>query len=192
MSDDHYDNAANEDNTEENNFLIKPNEEVENVNTVNDFSTENEVDDNHLFEAGDVYVYESGVVALTVLSVSDNTKVGRIIGIRLFSSTVNKIEVAEEDFRAYLRNNAITKLFTFKDQMMAISDKIVFNPDDFYTRNGEEFIKILSTEMTYIDNSGKYISIVGCEYNGLVAYRDTLEIKGLIYDESDQFRDQNN
>ena len=29
MADDHYDNATNEDNTEENNFLIKPIEEVE-------------------------------------------------------------------------------------------------------------------------------------------------------------------
>lgn len=144
----------------------------------------------YVIKEGDVFVYDSGVMGLCVLGITNYTSVGRIFKVRLYSSVSDWVESSEDDLRNFIAKERLTKLTTYADQMEAVSEKMIMNQGDVYTRNGEVFIEILTNEMTYINSFGEYINVIGCRTDdGVVAYRDAIVVKSMVYGNSDQFPD---
>lgn len=141
---------------------------------------------------GDVFVFDNGVIALIVLSVSDMTSVGRIYKVRLASVVSKPVDVSASELIDYINVNGLTKLNSFTDQIESLRGVLLLEQGDVLTRNGEFFMEILSNEVMYVDTIGDTKSIIGVRMNdGSVSYRDALWVKGQVYGNTDQFQVNN-
>lgn len=149
-----------------------------------------EEDVNHQFilDEGDVYVFESGTIALNILAISKQTALGKFYRIRMLSTIHNPIDVSEDELTNYINENNLIRLDTYRDQMEAIAAKLLLESGDVYTKNGDFFMEILSRELLYIDALGKSTNVIGVKTSdGVVSYRDALWVKSMIYGNTDQF-----
>ncbi|MFZ3052401.1 MAG: hypothetical protein WA099_03260 [Sulfuricurvum sp.] len=149
-----------------------------------------EEDVNHQFilDEGDVYVFESGTIALNILAISKQTALGKFYRIRMLSTIHNPIDVSEDELTNYINENNLIRLDTYRDQMEAIAAKLLLESGDVYTKNGDFFMEILSRELLYIDALGKQTNVIGVRTSdGVVSYRDALWVKSMIYGNTDQF-----
>ena len=174
---------------EESNWTMKVNPKQEDNDGFEEVDEEVDEEENaYEIHAGDVFMDDNSILDCCVLSVSDNTSKGRFLSVRLFGTINDSIETTEEEFRNYVANNGLEKLNSRKDMMLEVSKKMILEPGQIYTRNGEMLIEILSKEMLYINQKGEMIAIIGCKTkDDTVAYRDALEIKSIIFGNSDQF-----
>ncbi len=140
----------------------------------------------------DIFLYPNTVYALVVLSVTMNASGNKVYRIRLLATAFEPIDVAEDELNKFIINNRLMKLNTLRDQMEAISEKLIFNVGDVFTQEGNFMLEIVSPEMTYVDQKGITKLIIGARFaDGLVAYKDALEIKASVYGFTDQFPPQN-
>lgn len=149
-----------------------------------------EEDVNHQFilDEGDVYVFESGTIALNILAISKQTALGKFYRIRMLSTIHNPIDVSEDELTNYINENNLIRLDTYRDQMEAIAAKLLLESGDVYTKNGDFFMEILSRELLYIDALGKSTNVIGVKTSdGVISYRDALWVKSMIYGNTDQF-----
>ncbi|MDP3445601.1 MAG: hypothetical protein Q8T08_22295 [Ignavibacteria bacterium] len=168
-------------------------EEVEMM--VEDIQSEEETTDdvedvNHQFilDEGDIYVFQSGSIALNILAISKQTALGKFYRVRMLSTIHNPIDVSEDELINYINENDLIRLDTYRDQMEAIAAKLLLNQGDVYTKNGDFFMEILSVELLYIDALGKSVNIIGVRTgNDVIAYRDALWVKSSVYGNTDQF-----
>lgn len=149
-----------------------------------------EEDVNHQFilDEGDVYVFESGTIALNILAISKQTALGKFYRVRMLSTIHNPIDVSEDELINYINENNLIRLDTYRDQMEAIAAKLLLESGDVYTKNGAFFMEILSRELLYIDALGKSTNVIGVKTSdGVISYRDALWVKSMIYGNTDQF-----
>ena len=171
-------------------------EEVEMM--VEDIQSEEETTDdvedvNHQFilDEGDIYVFQSGSIALNILAISKQTALGKFYRVRMLSTIHNPIDVSEDELINYINENDLIRLDTYRDQMEAIAAKLLLNQGDVYTKNGDFFMEILSVELLYIDALGKSVNVIAVKTsNGVIAYRDALWVKSSVYGNTDQFPTQ--
>lgn len=158
-------------------------EEVEMM--VEDIQSEEETTDdvenvNHQFilDEGDIYVFQSGSIALNILAISKQTALGKFYRVRMLSTIHNPIDVSEDELINYINENDLIRLDTYRDQMEAIAAKLLLNQGDVYTKNGDFFMEILSMELFYIDALSMRTNIIGVRTSdGVIAYRDALWVK---------------
>lgn len=149
-----------------------------------------EEDVNHQFilDEGDVYVFESGTIALNILAISKQTALGKFYRVRMLSTIHNPIDISEDELINYINENNLIRLDTYRDQMEAIAAKLLLESGDVYTKNGDFFMEILSRELLYIDALGKSTNVIGVKTSdGVISYRDALWVKSMIYGNTDQF-----
>lgn len=149
-----------------------------------------EEDVNHQFilDEGDIYVFESGTIALNILAISKQTVLGKFYRVRMLSTIHNPIDVSEDELINYINENNLIRLDTYRDQMEAIAAKLLLESGDVYTKNGDFFMEILSRELLYIDALGKSTNVIGVRTSdGVISYRDALWVKSMIYGNTDQF-----
>lgn len=153
--------------------------------------TSDDVEDvNHQFilDEGDIYVFESGTIALNILAISKQTVLGKIYRVRMLSTIYEPIDISEDELINYINENNLIRLDTYRDQMEAIAAKLLLESGDVYTKNGDFFMEILSRELLYIDALGKQTNVIGVRTSdGVVSYRDALWVKSMIYGNTDQF-----
>lgn len=152
-----------------------------------------EEDVNHQFilDEGDIYVFESGTIALNILAISKQTVLGKFYRVRMLSTIHNPIDVSEDELTNYINENNLIRLDTYRDQMEAIAAKLLLESGDVYTKNGDFFMEILSRELLYIDALGKSTNVIGVRTSdGVISYRDALWVKSMIYGNTDQFSAQ--
>lgn len=167
--------------------IIEGNESEE--ETTND-AEQIEEDVNHQFilDEGDIYVFESGTIALNILAISKQTALGKFYRVRMLSTIHNPIDVSEDELINYINENNLIRLDTYRDQMEAIAAKLLLESGDVYTKNGDFFMEILSRELLYIDALGKSTNVIGVKTSdGVISYRDALWVKSIIYGNTDQF-----
>lgn len=153
-------------------------------------NTDDVEDVNHQFilDEGDIYVFESGTIALNILAISKQTALGKFYRVRLLSTIHEPIDVSEDELINYINENNLIRLDTYRDQMEAIAAKLLLESGDVYTKNGDFFMEILSRELLYIDALGKSTNVIGVRTNdGVISYRDALWVKSMIYGNTDQF-----
>lgn len=144
-----------------------------------------------LIEEGDIFVYQNNVIALNILSISKNVIGEKTMRVRLMSLVNEPVETTEKDVRQYIANDGLLRLTTERDHMREISKKLFFSVGDTFTVNGEFLYEIISDELPYIDQSGNMMYVIGYrDSNDVVAFKDALEVKGLIYGMTDQFPSQ--
>lgn len=137
---------------------------------------------------GDVFIDANSTINCAILSISERVDNERFMRVRLYGSLQEHIDISESIFKNYLFENGLKKLSSYRDMIVEVSKKIVLEQGQIYTSNGGFLIEILSDEMLYIQTSGEMKAIVGCKtVDNVVAYRDALEIKSIIYSKSDQF-----
>lgn len=147
---------------------------------------------NIIIHEGDIFVYENGVIAMSVLAATRQTGAGKIYKVRLYSGVILSTEASEEDVFNYIANNGLTKLTTRLDQMEAVSKTLLLNQGDVFTKEGKFYLEILSNEMLYIDSHGESKMIIGIrDASDLVVFRDELVVKAMIFGSTDQFPPQN-
>jgi hypothetical protein len=144
-----------------------------------------------LLDEGDIYVYESGSLALNILSISKPTGLGKFYRVRLMSTAYEPIDMSEKELIDYINENGLVRLGTFRDQMEAIANKLLLSVGDVYTKNGAFFMEILSGELLFVDPLGKQTYVIGVTMSdGLSSYRDALWVKNMVYGNTDQFPPQ--
>lgn len=141
---------------------------------------------------GDIFLYPNNVYAVNILNVTMNSNGNKVYRVRLLATAFEPIEVVENELNDFIINNRLMKLNTLRDQMEAISEKLIFNVGDVFTQEGKFMLEILSPEMTYVDQKGIIKSIIGARFSdGLVVYKDAIEVKSSVYGFTDQFPPQN-
>ena len=141
---------------------------------------------------GDIFVYETGVIALCILDISEAVSAGKIFKIRLFSSVIDSIEVGDDELFLFIENNNLRKLDTHRDQIEAVSKTILFSNGDTYTKNGELFIEVLSDVLSYVNPNGEETLVIGIRsQDGAVVFRSVLEVVAEVFGKTDQFPSEN-
>jgi hypothetical protein len=137
---------------------------------------------------GDIFAYRNNAIGFTVLDITDNTPVGRVMKVRMYATIGDFFFTSEADLREYIAEYDLYKVTTRRDQIEEIAEAIVYKEGDLFTVNGVPFIEILTDEMRSIDSLGKSTYVVGIrDNNGVEAFRSVVEVTHLIYGNTDQF-----
>ncbi|MDD5716884.1 MAG: hypothetical protein PHW64_03700 [Sulfuricurvum sp.] len=149
---------------------------------------ENDEPDELTLEEGDIFIYPNNVVGLNILSISQNLNSEKVCRVRLMTLSGDPIEVGENQLRNYIENTGLQKLYTQRDRMKSVAKKLILKEGDRFTKEGEFLVEILSDELPYITQQGEMKNIILCQgKDGVVAFQDELEVKSLIFGNSDQF-----
>lgn len=137
---------------------------------------------------GDLFAYPNNTIGLSILEVSPQTLVGKIYRARLYSSAAEPVYACEEELINFINTNKLTKLTTFRDQMEEVAPKIILQEGEVYTQNGEFFLEVIYDELLYVSPSNVHSYVIGVRTkDGLVAFRDSLIVKAMVYQNTDQF-----
>lgn len=157
----------------------------------NSVEMEEEVAESFDIRAGDLFIYPDKIIGVSVLSVSAKTGSGVFFTVRLYSTVNDPVDVSESELRGFIAREGLEKLTTFRDQMEEVGKNMFLNEGDIFTQYGEFFLEVLTSEMLYIDTAGKQVLIIGVKDKGdLVAFRNAIEVKAMIYGNTDQFPPQ--
>lgn len=182
------DDTNNEQEREEVTLSMGPLEGSQNEAVKSD--TVDEVAVNQLsIRIGDMFIYPSNSsIVMTVLDVSQVTNMGVFYKVRLYAVIVETIDVSRDEIIKYIEREGLLKLTTYRDHMEEINKTLIFKDGDVFTRNGEFFLEVLTAEMLYVEMNGTNKYIIGIKTSdGLVAFRDAVEVKSMVYKNTDQF-----